>query len=88
MFKVDRTANGERTAYVRMVQGTVRAREVLRFRGPDGQEGEGRVSAVSVFENGREVPVPEVRAGRIGRLKGRHPDRRQRRDRAKPNSVR
>ncbi|MEV7655984.1 translation factor GTPase family protein [Streptomyces anulatus] len=70
VFKVDRTANGERTAYVRMVQGTVRAREVLRFRSPDGQEGEGKVSAVSVFENGRELPVPEVRAGRIGRLRG------------------
>ncbi|MFE2292430.1 GTP-binding protein [Streptomyces sp. NPDC059452] len=70
VFKVDRTANGERTAYVRMVEGTVHAREVLRFRSPDGREGEGKVSAVSLFENGGEVPVPGVEAGRIGRLKG------------------
>ncbi|MFI7237547.1 GTP-binding protein [Streptomyces cyaneofuscatus] len=70
VFKVDRTANGERTAYVRMVEGTVHAREVLRFRSPDGREGEDKVSAVTVFEDGGEVPVSAVRAGRIGRLKG------------------
>ncbi|MGW5067071.1 GTP-binding protein [Streptomyces cyaneofuscatus] len=70
VFKVDRTANGERTAYVRMVEGTVRAREVLRFRSPDGREGEDKVSAVTVFEGGGEVPVPAVGAGRIARLKG------------------
>lgn len=70
VFKVDRTANGERTAYVRMFEGTVRAREVLRFRSPDGREGEDKVSAVTVFEDGGEVPVPAVHAGRIGRLKG------------------
>ncbi|MET9707403.1 translation factor GTPase family protein [Streptomyces griseus] len=70
VFKVDRTANGERTAYVRMAEGTVRAREVLRFRGPDGRESKGRVTAVGVFENGAEVPASAVRAGRIGRLKG------------------
>ncbi|MEV4876913.1 translation factor GTPase family protein [Streptomyces cyaneofuscatus] len=70
VFKVDRTANGERTAYVRMVEGTVRAREVLRFRSPDGREGEDKVSAVTVFEDGGEAPVSAVRAGRIGRLKG------------------
>ncbi|MFD4276351.1 translation factor GTPase family protein [Streptomyces cyaneofuscatus] len=70
VFKVDRTANGERTAYVRMVEGTVRAREVLRFRSPDGREGEGKVSAVTVFEDGGEVPAPAVGAGRIARLKG------------------
>ncbi|KAB2593245.1 elongation factor G [Streptomyces arboris] len=70
VFKVDRTANGERTAYVRMVEGTVHAREVLRFRSPDGREGEDKVSAVTVFEDGGEVPVSVVGAGRIGRLKG------------------
>ncbi|MFD3752132.1 GTP-binding protein [Streptomyces cyaneofuscatus] len=70
VFKVDRTANGERTAYVRMVEGTVHAREVLRFRSPDGREGEDKVSAVTVFEDGGEVPVSGVGAGRIGRLKG------------------
>ncbi|MFD8057909.1 GTP-binding protein [Streptomyces cyaneofuscatus] len=70
VFKVDRTANGERTAYVRMAEGTVHAREVLRFRSPDGREGEDKVSAVTVFEDGGEVPVSAVPAGRIGRLKG------------------
>ncbi|WP_460038220.1 GTP-binding protein [Streptomyces cavourensis] len=70
VFKVERTANGERTAYVRMVEGTVRTREVLRFRSPDGREGEGKVSAVGLFEDGGEVPVPAVGAGRIARLKG------------------
>ncbi|WP_145503606.1 translation factor GTPase family protein [Streptomyces sp. CFMR 7] len=70
VFKVDRTPGGERTAYVRMVEGAVRTREVLRFRSPDGREGEGKVSAVGLFEDGGEVPVPAVGAGRIARLKG------------------
>ncbi|WP_432009171.1 GTP-binding protein [Streptomyces bacillaris] len=70
VFKVDRTPGGERTAYVRMVEGTVRTREVLRFRSPDGREGEGKVSAVGLFEDGGEVPAPAVGAGRIARLKG------------------
>ncbi|MFF9638402.1 GTP-binding protein [Streptomyces bacillaris] len=70
VFKVDRTQGGERTAYVRMVEGTVRTREVLRFRSPDGREGEGKVAAVGLFEDGGEVPVPAVGAGRIARLKG------------------
>src|SRR5690606_29922286 len=70
VFKVDRGAGGERNAYVRMVGGTVRTRDVLPFRSADGTAGEGKVSAIEVFENGTETIAASVGAGRIGRLRG------------------
>ena len=70
VFKIDRGPAGEKAAYVRMVSGTVRTREVLRFRGGDGREGEGKVSAINVFDDGAEVRSASVGAGRIGTLHG------------------
>ncbi|MFJ6613930.1 GTP-binding protein [Streptomyces sp. NPDC091289] len=70
VFKVDRSAGGDRNAYVRMVEGTVHTRDVLPFRSPDGAVGEGKVSAIEVFENGTATIAASVGAGRIGRLRG------------------
>ncbi|MFC9244831.1 GTP-binding protein [Streptomyces sp. NPDC057136] len=70
VFKIDRGPAGEKAAYVRMVSGTVRTRDVLRFRGADGREKEGKVSAISVFDSGAEVRSTSVGAGRIGTIHG------------------
>jgi ribosomal protection tetracycline resistance protein len=78
VFKVDRGPAGEKIAFVRMFTGTVRVRDRLCFggcrgdargRGPEGPK-EGKVTAVSVFEHGSDVPSASVTAGRIGMLWG------------------
>ncbi|MFH9616466.1 GTP-binding protein [Streptomyces pratensis] len=73
VFKVERGPAGEKIAYARMFSGTVRTRERVRLRG-DGEEDvrEGKISAITVFDNGTDVREPSLRAGRIGRLRGLH----------------
>jgi ribosomal protection tetracycline resistance protein len=66
VFKVERGAAGEKTAFVRMFSGTVRTRERLTF----GQGQEGKVTAISVFDRGSDVRAASVSAGRIGKLWG------------------
>jgi ribosomal protection tetracycline resistance protein len=68
VFKVERGPAGEKIAYVRMFSGTVRTRDRLPFRGD--QEGEGKVTAISVFERGSAVQRASVSAGQIGKLWG------------------
>ena len=48
VFKVERGPAGEKVAYVRMLSGTIRVRDRLRF----GRDGEGKVTAIAVFEHG------------------------------------
>lgn len=66
VFKVERGPTGEKIAYVRMFSGTVRVRDRLPFRGDE----EGKVTAISVFERGPDVPCDAVAAGQIGKLWG------------------
>jgi ribosomal protection tetracycline resistance protein len=66
VFKVERGPAGEKIAYVRMFSGTVRTRDRLRF----GQDGERKVTAVSVFEGGATVRRASVSAGEIAKLWG------------------
>jgi ribosomal protection tetracycline resistance protein len=66
VFKVERGPAGEKIAYVRMFSGTVRTRDRLRFRGDD----EGKVTAISVFDQGSAVRRASVAAGQIGKLWG------------------
>ncbi|MET9552821.1 translation factor GTPase family protein [Streptomyces sp. NPDC006645] len=66
VFKVERGAAGEKIAYVRMFSGTLRVRDRL----PAGDGTEGKVTAISVFDDGSSVRSPSVGAGRIGRLWG------------------
>ncbi|WP_405895875.1 TetM/TetW/TetO/TetS family tetracycline resistance ribosomal protection protein [Streptomyces sp. NBC_00104] len=67
VFKVERGPAGEKIAYVRMFDGTVRTRDRLTFR--DGGR-EGKVTAISVFEGGTAVRGAAVPAGRIAQLWG------------------
>src|SRR5205823_5204622 len=48
VFKIERGANGEKIAYVRMFSGTIHIRERLRF----GRSLEDKVTAITVFERG------------------------------------
>ena len=66
VFKIERAPGGEKVAYVRMFCGTVRARERVRF----GVNGEGKVTAVSVFSDGSIARRDSVCAGEIGKLWG------------------
>ena len=62
VFKIERAANGEKVAYVRMFAGTLRARQRVH--------GEEKVTAIHVFEEGRAVQRPLVVAGQIATLRG------------------
>jgi ribosomal protection tetracycline resistance protein len=83
VFKVERGPAGEKIAYVRMFSGALRVRDRLPpgHRGPPppgsnggaraaGREGEGKITAISVFERGPAVPRDQVRAGQIAKLWG------------------
>jgi ribosomal protection tetracycline resistance protein len=66
VFKIERGAAGERTAYVRMFSGTLRVRDRIRY----GRDAEGKVTAISVFADGSDVQRPAVRAGEISKIRG------------------
>ncbi|WP_405800206.1 GTP-binding protein [Streptomyces sp. NBC_01506] len=66
VFKVERGTAGEKIAYVRMFSGALRVRDRL----PVGADAEGKVTAISVFEDGSAVRRACVGAGRIGKLWG------------------
>jgi ribosomal protection tetracycline resistance protein len=66
VFKIERSASGEKIAYVRMFAGTVRTRDRLRL-GPDS---DGKVTAIAVFDRGPATARPSVSAGEIGKLWG------------------
>ena len=66
VFKIERGPAGEKIAYARMFSGTLTAREVV----PYGRDGDGKVTAISVFSGGQAEPRPAVRAGQIARLRG------------------
>lgn len=65
VFKVERTAGGQKTAYVRMHSGTVRVRDRVSVGGT-----EGKITGISVFGDGTAVRRDAVTAGRIGKLSG------------------
>jgi ribosomal protection tetracycline resistance protein len=66
VFKIERGANGEKIAYVRMFSGTIHTRERLRF----GRGREGKVTAITVFERGPAAQRPSVSAGAVAKLWG------------------
>src|SRR5205085_3390571 len=66
VFKIERGANGEKIAYVRMFSGTVSTRDRLRF----GRGLEDKVTAITVFERGPAVQRPWVSAGAVAKLWG------------------
>ncbi|MFF2652623.1 GTP-binding protein [Streptomyces sp. NPDC058045] len=70
VFKVERGARGERTAYLRLFDGTVRVRDQVTLRQGQGTTREGRVTGVRVCTDGTAARTGKVVAGQIGRLHG------------------
>ena len=70
VFKVERGAAGDKVAYARLFSGTIAVRDRVRFGDGDGREGDGKVTAVSVFADGAAVRRDSVTAGQIARLSG------------------
>jgi len=72
VFKVERGPAGEKIGYIRMVSGTLCARDRVRVCpvGMDGTEGTGKVTAISVFEQGKASDAPAVAAGQIAKVWG------------------
>ncbi|MFE5812540.1 GTP-binding protein [Streptomyces sp. NPDC056479] len=75
VFKVERGSAGEKVAYARMFSGTLRTRDRIPFGAPGAWDKgvdrtEGRVTAVSVFDQGTDVRDDQVTAGRIAKLWG------------------
>ena len=67
IFKIERGYAGEKIAYVRMFDGTLRARD----RVESGRKtGKAKVTAISVFDGGPAAPRGEIAAGQIGKLWG------------------
>ncbi|MFC7760306.1 hypothetical protein ACFQY4_21460 [Catellatospora bangladeshensis] len=66
VFKVERGPAGEKVAYVRMFDGTVRVRDRLPF----GEGRSGKVTAISVFDHGGAEPRTAVGAGEIAQVTG------------------
>jgi ribosomal protection tetracycline resistance protein len=66
VFKIERGGAGEKIAYVRMFSGTVRTRDRLHF----GRDGEGKVTAIGVFDGATAAVGASVSAGEIAKLWG------------------
>jgi ribosomal protection tetracycline resistance protein len=66
VFKVERGRAGEKIAYARLFSGTVRTRDRLHF----GRDGDQKVTAVSVFDQGSTTRRPSASAGEIAKLWG------------------
>ncbi len=66
IFKIERSATGEKIAYVRMFSGTIRARDRLRF----GADLQATLTALAVFDRGLAEPKDAVSAGQIAKLWG------------------
>jgi ribosomal protection tetracycline resistance protein len=66
VFKIERAANGEKVAYVRMFSGTIRTRDRVSF----GSGLEGKVTAIAVFVQGPAVQRQSVAAGGVAKLWG------------------
>jgi ribosomal protection tetracycline resistance protein len=66
VFKVERAPSGEKVAYARMFSGAVGVRE----RVPFGDHGEGKITAIDVFDRGSAVRRDSVVAGEIGKIWG------------------
>ena len=63
VFKIERGADGQKIAYVRMFSGALHVRDRVH-------DGEDKVTGISVFERGAWVRRGTVRAGEIGKLWG------------------
>ncbi|MFG1810561.1 GTP-binding protein [Streptomyces sp. NPDC049040] len=70
VFKIERGPAGERIAYLRLASGTLHVRDRPPVHRDGAAVGEGRISAISVFDHGTDAPAPTAAAGRIARVWG------------------
>lgn len=66
VFKIERGPAGDKTAYARLFSGTVRVRDRITV----GDSGEGKVTAIGLFDGGGELRGDTAEAGRIAKLGG------------------
>ena len=66
VFKIERNESGERVAYARLFSGALRVRDRVHF----GSDGEGKVTALAVFDAGGAVPRAQAVAGEIAKVWG------------------
>jgi ribosomal protection tetracycline resistance protein len=66
VFKIERSAAGDRVAYARLFSGAVHSRDKLAY----GDGSEGRVTGLATIAPGGVVQVQTVAAGQIARLQG------------------
>ena len=66
VFKIERGPSGDRIAYARMFSGTVHTRDRVHF----GRDGEAKVTAIKVFDDGTDAQRPSVSAGEIAKIWG------------------
>ncbi len=66
VFKVERGPAGEKIAYVRLFSGTLAVRDRVEY----GRGLEGRVTSISVFEDGSTAQRPSAVAGQIAKVWG------------------
>ena len=66
VFKVERSAKGEKLAYVRLFSGALRVRE--RVGSTSGKPD--KVTAIAVFAEGSLISRPVLEAGQIGKISG------------------
>jgi ribosomal protection tetracycline resistance protein len=66
VFKIERGPRAEKIAYVRMFSGTLRTRDRVHF----GRDGEGKVTALSVFADGAAGQRAAAVAGEIAQVWG------------------
>jgi ribosomal protection tetracycline resistance protein len=65
VFKIERGKAGEKLAYARMFEGTLRVRDRVRVG-----DGESKVTGIDVFESGSAQQRQAVAAGEIAKLRG------------------
>jgi ribosomal protection tetracycline resistance protein len=66
VFKIERGRKGEKVAYVRLFDGTIRARDRVPL---DGRR-QAKVNTLAVFERGGAVQAPSVSAGAVAKIWG------------------
>jgi ribosomal protection tetracycline resistance protein len=66
VFKIERGPGGDRIAYIRMFSGTLSTRDRVNL----GRDGAGKVTAISVFNEGDAARRPAVSAGEIAQVWG------------------
>src|SRR5262245_44381589 len=68
VFKIERGEGGEKIAYARLFAGTLSIRDRVRF----GRDGEGKVTALAVFDSGPAAQQTSASAGAIAKIWGLH----------------